>query len=256
MYRAAIASLYREKPGNSISDEHKAELQECARMSANEVREIVRESISTAIADLKNSAITIVHADSDVPSKSIENMHVEEERAKRLAAKKSKEKELLDSMQNLSKIVEQYVKREDETYQRIMDALPDEEKQEGPQEHVVIEPEIPKRASLDIVNSFFESSSEPNATIPSKQMKPVEHYDSFITDDYAKTAIEAEMDAVKEMEEVARPRDWREEFADYKKLHPEMSVDEMIDSFDKYYNGMWDKYNAQNTNREIRTKGR
>ena len=79
---------------------------------------------------------------------------------------------------------------------------------------------------------------------------------NYITDDYAKTAIEVEKDAVKEMEEVSRPRDWREEFADYKKLHSEMDVDEMIDSFDKYYNGMWDKYNAQNTNREIQTKGR
>ena len=35
LYRAAIASLCREKQENSISDEHKAELQECARMTAN-----------------------------------------------------------------------------------------------------------------------------------------------------------------------------------------------------------------------------
>lgn len=182
--------------------------------------------------------------------------HVEEERAKRLAEKKKRETELFDSVQNLMKTVDQYVKREDETYQRIMDALPDDEKEEGSQYHVVIEPEVPKNGSLDTVRSFFESSSELSVSIPSKQMKPVEHYDSFITDDYAKTAIEAEKDAVKEMEEVSRPRDWREEFADYKKLHPEKDVDEMIDSFDKYYNGMWDNYNAQNTNREIRTKGR
>ena len=80
--------------------------------------------------------------------------------------------------------------------------------------------------------------------------------DSYITEDYAKTAIEAEKDAVKEMEEVSRPRDWREEFADYKKQHPEMNVDEMIDSFDDYYNGLWDKYKEQNVNREIRTRGR
>lgn len=58
------------------------------------------------------------------------------------------------------------------------------------------------------------------------------------------------------MEDVAKPRDWEEEYADYKKLHPEMDIEEMIDSFDDYYNGLWDKYNAKNTNREIRTKGR
>ena len=74
LYRAAIASLYREKQGNSIADERKAELQECARMSANEVSEMVQEIINTAISDLKNSAITIVPADSDIPSESMENM--------------------------------------------------------------------------------------------------------------------------------------------------------------------------------------
>lgn len=179
--------------------------------------------------------------------------HVEEEKAKRLAAKKNKEKELFDSMQALKKVVDQYVKREDETYQWIMDVLPNDEKHQGSKEHVVIEPE---NGSLDTVNSFIESSSQQNVNKPSKHSEPVEHYDSFITDDYAKTAIEAEKDAVKEMEEVSRPRDWREEFADYKKQHPEMDVDEMIDSFYDYYNGLWDKYNAQNINREIRTRGR
>ncbi len=124
------------------------------------------------------------------------------------------------------------------------------------QEHVVIEPEIQKNDSLDTVNSFLESSSQQNENKPSKHSKPAEHYDSYITDDYAKTAIEAEKDAVKEMGEVSRPREWREEFADYKKQHPEMDVDEMIDSFDDYYNGLWDKYNALNVNREIRTRGR
>ena len=74
LYRAAIASLYREKQGNSILDERKVELQECAKMSANEVREMVQEIINTAIADLKTSAMTIVSADSDVSPKSIENM--------------------------------------------------------------------------------------------------------------------------------------------------------------------------------------
>ncbi|MFV0465381.1 MAG: hypothetical protein ACK5ML_04840 [Lachnospiraceae bacterium] len=74
LYRAAIASLYREKQGNSISDEHKAELQEYARMSANEVREMVQEIINTAIADLKTSAIRVVPTDSDISSKSMENM--------------------------------------------------------------------------------------------------------------------------------------------------------------------------------------
>lgn len=120
---------------------------------------------------------------------------------------------------------------------------------------MTVERKIPKDSTLDTVNSFFESSSEINVK-PSKHSETVEHYDSYITDDYAKTAIEAEKDAVKEMEEVSRPRDWREEFADYKKLHPEMNVEEMMDSFDDYYNGLWDKYNAQNVNREIRTRGR
>lgn len=46
------------------------------------------------------------------------------------------------------------------TYHRIMDALPDDEKQEGSQYHVVIEPEVPKNGSLDTINSIFESSSE------------------------------------------------------------------------------------------------
>lgn len=182
--------------------------------------------------------------------------HVEEEKAKRLDAKKKQEKELFDSLQALMKTVDQYVKREDETYQRIIDALPNDEKHQGSQEHVVIEPELPENGSLDTVNSFLESSSNLNVTRSSKQMKPVEHYDSYITDEYAKTAIEVEKDAVKEMEDVSRPRDWREEFADYKKLHPEMDLEEMMDSFDDYYNGLWDKYNAQHVNREIRTRGR
>lgn len=74
LYRASIANLYREKQGNDISDERKAELQECARMSANEVRGMVQDIINTAIDDLKTSAIRVVPADSDIPSKSIENM--------------------------------------------------------------------------------------------------------------------------------------------------------------------------------------
>ena len=74
LYRAAIASLYREKQGNDISDERKAELQECARMSANEVREMVQEIINTAIDDLKTSAIRVAPTDSDLSSKSMENM--------------------------------------------------------------------------------------------------------------------------------------------------------------------------------------
>lgn len=74
LYWAAIVSLYREKQGNGISDERKAELQECARMSANEVREMVQKIINTAIAYLKTSAIRVAHIDSDISSKSIENM--------------------------------------------------------------------------------------------------------------------------------------------------------------------------------------
>ena len=74
LYRTAIASLYREKQGKGIADERKAELQECARMAANEVREIVLDIINTAIADLKTSAIRVVPADSDISSKSMENM--------------------------------------------------------------------------------------------------------------------------------------------------------------------------------------
>jgi hypothetical protein len=35
-----------------------------------------------------------------------------------------------------------------------------------------------------------------------------------------------------------------------------MDIEEMIDSFDDYYNGLWDKDNAQHVNREIRTRGR
>lgn len=74
LYRAAIASLYREKQGNGVADERKAELQECARMSANEVKEMVQEIINTAIADLKTSAISIVPTDSDIPSISMEHL--------------------------------------------------------------------------------------------------------------------------------------------------------------------------------------
>lgn len=74
LYRAAIASLYREKQGNGIADERKAELQECARMSANEVKEMVQEIINTAIADLKTSAIRVVPTDSNIPSKSMEHL--------------------------------------------------------------------------------------------------------------------------------------------------------------------------------------
>lgn len=186
---------------------------------------------------------------------SIIQKHVEEEKAKRLAAKKKQEKELFDSMQDLMKTVDQYIKREDETYQRIDDALSDVGKPKESQEIVTVEGQIPD-SKLDALNSSFESSSQLNVNISSNQIKPVEYYDSYITDDYAKTAIEAEKDAVKEMEEVSRPRDWREEFADYKKLHPEMDVEEMMDSFDDYYNGLWDKSNAHNINREIRTRGR
>ncbi len=187
---------------------------------------------------------------------SIVQKYAEEEKAKRLAAKKKQEKELFDSMQALKKVVDQYVKREDETYQRMEDVLSDVEKaKESQREIVTVERKIPKDSTLDTVNSFFESSSEINVK-PSKHSETAEHYDSYITEDYTKTAIEAEKDAVKEMEEVSRPRDWREEFADYKKLHPEMDVEEMMDSFNDYYNGLWDKYNAQNVNREIRTRGR
>ena len=74
LYRAAIASLYREKQSNGIADERKAELQECARMAANEVREIVLDIINTAIADLKTSAIRVSSNDSDISSKSMENI--------------------------------------------------------------------------------------------------------------------------------------------------------------------------------------
>ena len=74
LYRAAIASLCREKQGNGITDERKAELQECARMSANEVSEMIQDIINTAIADLKTSAIRVVLTDSDISSKSMENM--------------------------------------------------------------------------------------------------------------------------------------------------------------------------------------
>ena len=74
LYRAAIVSLYREKQGKGIADERKEELQECARMAANEVREIVLDIINIAIADLKTSAIRVSPTDSDISSKSIENM--------------------------------------------------------------------------------------------------------------------------------------------------------------------------------------
>ena len=74
LYRAAIVSLYREKQGKGIADERKAELQECARMAANEVREIVLDIINIAIADLKTSAISVAPTDSDISSKSMENM--------------------------------------------------------------------------------------------------------------------------------------------------------------------------------------
>ena len=73
LYRAAIASFCREKQGNRIADERKAELQECARMSANEVSKLVQDIINTAIDDLKNSAISIIPADAGSPSKLMEN---------------------------------------------------------------------------------------------------------------------------------------------------------------------------------------
>ena len=74
LYREAVVSLCREKQGNGITDERKAELQECARMSANEVSEMVQEIINTAIADLKTSAISVAPTDSDISSQSMENM--------------------------------------------------------------------------------------------------------------------------------------------------------------------------------------
>ena len=74
LYREAVASLYREKQGNGIADERKEELQECARMSAHQVSELVQDIINTAIVDLKTSAIRVVPTDSDISSKSIENM--------------------------------------------------------------------------------------------------------------------------------------------------------------------------------------
>ena len=43
-------------------------------MSANEVSEMVQDIINTAIAGLKISAITVESTDSDISSKSIENM--------------------------------------------------------------------------------------------------------------------------------------------------------------------------------------
>ena len=73
LYREAVANLYREKQGNGIADERKAELQEYARKSANEVREIVQDIINAAVADLKTSAIRVSPTDSDLSSKSMEN---------------------------------------------------------------------------------------------------------------------------------------------------------------------------------------
>lgn len=137
-------------------------------------------------------------------------------------------------MQTLMKTVDQFVKKEDETYQRVLNVLTDDVKVEVLQESVMREKLIPNDSSLDTVNSFFESSIELNIR-PSTKLKPVEHYDSYITDNYVKTAMESEKDAEKEMEEVAKPRDWREEYADYKKLHPEMDVEEIIDLFDNYW---------------------
>jgi hypothetical protein len=56
---------------------------------------------------------------------------------------------------SVKKTVGQYVKREDETYQRIMDKLPNDEKHEGSQDHVVIGPEIPKNESYKILSKRF-----------------------------------------------------------------------------------------------------
>lgn len=52
------------------------------------------------------------------------------------------------------------------------------------------------------------------------------------------------------------PKLFQERLETEAKKKAEMDVDEMIDSFDKYYNGMWDKYNALTTNSEIPTNGR
>jgi hypothetical protein len=89
--------------------------------------------------------------------------HEEEEKEKRLAAKKKQEKELFDSMQNLLKTVDHYVKKEDETYQRIMDVLPDAAKIKDSQEIVTKEQQILENSAQDTANSFFESSGEINA---------------------------------------------------------------------------------------------
>jgi len=74
---------------------------------------------------------------------SIIQKYVEEEKAKRLAVKKKQEKELFDSMQALKIMVDQYVKREDETYHRIEDALSDVEKPKESQDTVTVDGQIP-----------------------------------------------------------------------------------------------------------------
>lgn len=74
LYREAIGSLYRKKADNDIADDRKAELQECARMTAYEVKGMVQEIIDGAIVDLKISSFSMAPNISDKPSNALENI--------------------------------------------------------------------------------------------------------------------------------------------------------------------------------------
>lgn len=85
------------------------------------------------------------------------------------------------------------------------------------------------------------------------------HYDSYVTDDYVSAAISAEADADIELQEIRKPKEWKEEFSDYLKSHPGIVIDEAVEGFGAYYDKLWDDYNSRSNktiDREIKVKSR
>lgn len=126
-----------------------------------------------------------------------------------------------------------------------------------------VEPEIHSEVSLfdnqeTVVETEVEEIEETEVKKTSKESDVV-HYDSYISGDYAETAVEAELDAEAELKEIAKPKEWKEEFSDYLKANPGIDVDEVIDGFGAYYDKLWDEYNSrsrQTIDREIKVKSR
>lgn len=106
--------------------------------------------------------------------------------------------------------------------------------------------------TLDRFDSVLNKSITSTGAMPP-------HYDSYITEDYPIAAIEAEIDAETELQEIRKPKEWKEELSDYMKDHLGMDVDEVIYGFDAYYDKLWDDYyksSRQEIDRDIRVKGR